>query len=179
MPTSIGNNFIQFDNGLSNPNSVIKAEPVYRSVVEYHLPSAASTYVINDIPLNDSFYLYFTDVRSSATAFLRYRWSTDNGSSWSSYIQISQTANWSSSGVWGNVSRIVRQNTILTRITGSKFETSTGSGTNLTYYPEKIDDGFFPANVNAIELSFSSGTFLGGSTGFYNIFFMYTKRDCI
>lgn len=179
MSTTLGNSYIQFNDGLGNPNSDIKSEPVFRSTLQIFISSATPTFTITDIRVNESFNLYFSDLRSTTTAFLRYRASTNNGVTWGGYTQISQTLNWSSSGVWGNVSRIIRQNTIVTRMTGSSFQTSTASGGNLFFNPEKLDDGFFSASTNAIEISFSSGQIAGGSTGLYNQLFMQNKKDII
>lgn len=180
MTITLKSDHISFNNNLASANSVINAEPVYRSVIQVYIDTAVTAYTITDIPINTSFFLYLTDIRSTATsAFLRYRASTDNGTTWGSYIILSATANWSTSGVWGSFSRLVRQNTISNYMQGSCIQTGNSTSGSLTIYPETVNNNFIPANANAIEISFSTSTIKAGSTGTWNQIFMYTRRDII
>lgn len=180
MTVTLKSNYISFDSNLGTTNAIVNAEPVFRSVIEVYIDTAVSAYTITNIPINTSFFLYLTDIRSTATsAFLRYRASTNNGTTWGSYTILSATANWSTSGVWGNVSRLVRQNTITTYMQGSCIQTGNNTSGSLTLYPETANNNFIPAAANAIELSFSTSTIKAGSTGSWNQLFMYTRRDII
>lgn len=118
--------------------------------------------------------VFFSNVRntSSATASLRVRVSTDSGVTWSSYYTISSALDWSTNGVWGEVTFWKQPNFSAGTpgqpdfFGGWRFQTNTGLGASVftATFPNETNVG--SALVNKTEFSWSTGNLTGGSIGY-------------
>jgi hypothetical protein len=184
MTISIKKEYITFNDDLNLDDSVIKAEPVIRPIGSLYIASPSSAFVMTDLP-NSSLFIYFAEVRGTASAsFFRFRWSADNGTNWSQYWTLSETVDWRTYGVWGRLTRPLysAENFYSNPPTMAGFgiETENTNAINFFNRVETINNiSLTSRTMNAMEFSFSSGTFAGGSTGQYNQFHFFQRKDVI
>lgn len=125
---------------------------------------------------NQTVRVFFSNVRNTSTssASLRFRVSTDSGSTWSSYFSISSATNWTTGGnggVWGELTIWKQRNVFAGQpgepdfYGGFRFQTSNGTGL-LPFSASFPNETDATSLFNKIEISWSTGNLTGGSIGF-------------
>jgi len=134
-------------------------------------PSSAPTYTANLTSTNRTVRFFFSNVRntSSSAAILRVRVSTDSGSTWSPYINISQSANWSVDGIWGEIEfwKQKKSTGLPNYVGGLSSVTNSALGfVAVTNFP---DETSATLAFNRVEFSWTTGNLNGGNIGLCTI----------
>jgi len=124
------------------------------------------TLTFTDFAPLDTLYIDMRDVKCTVTtsAFLRVRFSTDNGVTFTTTpLQKSVSRNWNSVALSGRITKAVFPNAASGQTSTLEFFTN-GAFANTDIYR-----GIYPAvdsvvNVNSVQFSFSVGDILAGST---------------
>jgi hypothetical protein len=134
-------------------------------------PSSAPTYTANLTSTNRTVRFFFSDVRntSSSAAILRVRVSDDGGSTWSPYINISQSANWSIDGIWGEIEfwKQKKSTGLPNYVGGLSSVTNSAVGyVAVTNFPDETSASLA---FNRVEFSWTTGNLNGGNIGLCTI----------
>jgi hypothetical protein len=131
-----------------------------------------SNYVFSLSPTTRSVRFFFSDLKcsTSSSSFLRFRVSTDGGSTWSSYIGISVTTDWNAPSIFGDL-EIWKQKNAFAGMPGQPdFFAGFRWGTNASLLGSSSRSST-PGNATAaslfdrVEISFSTGSLLSGIIG--------------
>ena len=134
-------------------------------------PSSAPTYTANLTSTNRTVRFFFSNVRNTSflAAILRVRVSDDGGSTWSPYINISQSANWSIDGIWGEIEfwKQKKSTGLPNYVGGLSSVTNSAVGyVAVTNFPDETSASLA---FNRVEFSWTTGNLNGGNIGLCTI----------
>lgn len=139
-------------------------------------PSNVNAYLITDLPIDATIHFYFSQLKCSSTStsnFLRFRTSSDNGTTWNAAgrYNFTDNQNWNTTGVYGRLTLHKRKNPISGLTMGFSYMTGGNTLSVAMNSGEFPDDTTVTSTTNAVEFSWTTGNF--ATTGKIFVFAEY------